>query len=143
MILNVAAGLSFAVWLYLLLGRGGFWREGVLPPAPEPARWPSVVAVVPARNEAPYVGDAIRSLLAQDYPGDFSVILVDDHSDDGTAEVARRAAAEAGAEDRLSILGARELPQGWTGKLWALDQGIQQLARREPPPELEIGRAHV
>ncbi len=138
MILNIAAGLSFAVWLYLLLGRGGFWREGVLPPAPEPARWPSVVAVVPARNEAPYVGDAIRSLLAQDYPGDFSVILVDDHSDDGTAEVARRAAAEAGAGDRLSILGARELPQGWTGKLWALDQGIQQLARRDPPPELVL-----
>jgi hopene-associated glycosyltransferase HpnB len=132
------AVLSFAIWLYLLLGRGGFWREGVLPPAPEPARWPDVVAVVPARNEAPYVGDALRSLLIQDYPGDFSVILVDDHSDDGTAEVARTAAAEAGAANRLTILRARELPLGWTGKLWALDQGLQQLARRDPPPELVL-----
>jgi hopene-associated glycosyltransferase HpnB len=132
------AVFSFAIWLYLLLGRGGFWREGVLPPAPEPARWPDVVAVVPARNEAPYVGDALRSLLIQDYPGDFSVILVDDHSDDGTAEVARTAAAEAGAANRLTILRARELPQGWTGKLWALDQGLQQLARRDPSPELVL-----
>lgn len=132
------AVLSFAIWLYLLLGRGGFWREGVLPPAPEPARWPGVVAVVPARNEAPYVGDAVRSLLTQDYPGDFSVILVDDHSDDGTAEVARTAAAEAGAADRLAILRARELPKGWTGKLWALDQGLQQLAHRDPAPELVL-----
>ena len=132
------AVLSFAIWLYLLLGRGGFWREGVLPPAPEPARWPDVVAVVPARNEAPYVGDALRSLLTQDYPGDFSVILVDDHSDDGTAEVARTAAAEAGAANRLTILRARELPLGWTGKLWALDQGLQQLARRDPSPELVL-----
>jgi hopene-associated glycosyltransferase HpnB len=132
------AVLSFAIWLYLLLGRGGFWREGVLPPAPEPARWPGVVAVVPARNEAPYVGDAVRSLLTQDYPGDFSVILVDDHSDDGTAEVAQAAAAAAGAADRLTVIRARELPPGWTGKLWALDQGLQQLAHRDPAPELVL-----
>ena len=138
MILSIAAALSFAIWIYLLLGRGGFWRERALPPAPAPARWPSVVAVVPARDEAPYVGEAVGSLLRQDYPGDFSVILVDDHSTDGTAEVARRAAVDAGAAERLTVLSGRELPAGWTGKLWALDQGVQQLSRAETPPELVL-----
>ena len=132
MTMTVAAALSFIVWIYLLLGRGGFWRERVLPPAPAPARWPTVAAVVPARNEAPYVGEAVGSLLSQDYPGKLSVILVDDHSEDGTAEVARQAAVAAGAAGRLTILRARELPQGWTGKLWALDQGVQELERQTP-----------
>ncbi|HUN45088.1 MAG TPA: glycosyltransferase [Stellaceae bacterium] len=132
MTMTVAAALSFIVWIYLLLGRGGFWRERVLPPAPAPARWPTVAAVVPARNEAPYVGEAVGSLLSQDYPGKLSVILVDDHSEDGTAEVALQAATAAGAADRLTILRARELPQGWTGKLWALDQGVQELERQTP-----------
>ena len=132
MTMTVAAALSFIIWIYLLLGRGGFWRERVLPPAPAPARWPTVAAVVPARNEAPYVGEAVGSLLSQDYPGELSVILVDDHSEDGTAEVALQAATAAGAADRLTILRARELPQGWTGKLWALDQGVQELERQTP-----------
>jgi hopene-associated glycosyltransferase HpnB len=135
---SALAAASLGIWIYLLLLRGGFWREGVQPPAQSPAHWPSVVAVVPARNEAEHVGAAVGSLLRQDYPGGFSVILVDDHSSDGTADVARAAALAAGAADRLSILRARDLPQNWTGKLWALSEGIAEAERRAPPPELVL-----
>jgi hopene-associated glycosyltransferase HpnB len=88
---------------------------------------------VPARNEAAVVGEAIASLLAQDYRGDFSVVLVDDNSTDGTAEIARAAAR--GKEDHLTIVAARALPSGWTGKLWALSEGVRQVAT---PPALYL-----
>jgi hypothetical protein len=127
---DVIAAASLGIWLYLIFGRGGFWREGVLPPAPEPMRWPSVTAVVPARNEAAFVGASLRSLLSQDYPGKFSVVLVDDHSSDATPDRAREAAEALGASERLSIIQARSLPAGWTGKLWALNEGLEAIGRR-------------
>ncbi|MGH7033827.1 MAG: glycosyltransferase, partial [Stellaceae bacterium] len=95
--------------------------------------WPSIVAVIPARNEAAVVGRAIASLLAQDYAGDFRIVLVDDHSTDGTAEAAREAAgAQVG---RVAIVAARPLPPGWTGKLWALSEGVRQV---DEPPALYL-----
>ncbi|MBR0663712.1 glycosyltransferase [Roseomonas hellenica] len=116
--------LVLAIWIWLLAARGGFWlardRDDVAPPV-EPVRWPSVVAVVPARNEADVIARSIGSLLAQDYPGDFRVVLVDDGSSDGTAAAARALAAE----DRLTILAGAKLPAGWTGKLWAQAQGVK------------------
>lgn len=120
--------LSLLAWIFLLVGRGGFWRarprlDG---PAPERADWPPVVAVVPARDEADVVGECVTGLLRQDYPGDFGVVVVDDHSSDATAEVARRAAAEAGAAERLVVVPAPPLPAGWTGKLWALHTGVER-----------------
>jgi len=133
---DVIAAASVGIWLYLLFCRGGFWREGVLPPAPTPERWPSVTAVVPARNEAAFIGEALRSLLGQDYLGEFSVILVDDHSADDTADRARAAAESVGASERLNIIHARSLPAGWTGKLWALNEGLEQIERRAEKPEL-------
>jgi hopene-associated glycosyltransferase HpnB len=133
---DVIAAASFAIWVYLLFGRGGFWREGVLPPAPAPARWPGIAAVVPARDEAEFIGAALGSLLSQDYPGAFSVVLVDDHSTDGTPERARAAADALGAAERLSIVPARHLPPGWTGKLWAINEGLEEIERRADKPEL-------
>jgi hopene-associated glycosyltransferase HpnB len=133
---DVIAAASFAIWVYLLFGRGGFWREGVLPPAPVPKHWPSIAAVVPARDEAEFIGAALGSLLSQDYPGAFSVVLVDDHSTDGTPERARAAAQALGAADRLSIVPARRLPPGWTGKLWAINEGLEAIERRADKPEL-------
>ncbi|MBL6615003.1 MAG: glycosyltransferase [Reyranella sp.] len=114
--------LSLAVWLYMLLARGGFWlaREHDDDVAP-PTHWPSVVAVVPARNEADVIARSIGSLLAQDYPGPFRVVLVDDGSSDGTAAVAKTIASAR----RLDVLAGIELPAGWTGKLWALEQGVR------------------
>src|SRR5580700_8328250 len=114
--LVLVSAASVAIWLYLLLGRGAFWRmreappEGTLPLPP-----PSVVAVIPARNEAPVVAQAVASLAAQHYPAAFHIILADDDSGDGTADAARAAASP----DRLTMLRANPLPQGWTGKLWA------------------------
>jgi hopene-associated glycosyltransferase HpnB len=112
-----------AIWLYLLAGRGMFWvmqeRDDRNEPPP-PAAWPSVVAVVPARNEADVIAQTIASLLAQDYPGSFRVVLVDDQSSDGTADAARALAHQ----DRLTVIGGAARPSGWTGKLWAVRQGI-------------------
>ncbi len=127
--------LPLAIWVYLLLGRGMFWlareRDDRDEP-PAPARWPSVVAVVPARNEADVVAQAIRSLVAQDYAGPFRVVLVDDQSDDGTAELARAAAIWSGAEGRLQVISGRPLPSGWVGKMWAVDQGVARASQDSP-----------
>lgn len=118
----IGAGiLVLAIWLGLALGRAGFWRfaERDTGDLPAPAAWPSVVAVIPARNEADVIARSLGSVLAQDYPGDFRVILIDDQSEDGTG-----AAARALANDRLTVITGAPRPPGWTGKLWALEQGI-------------------
>jgi hopene-associated glycosyltransferase HpnB len=130
MIAGVLFGfLPLAIWLYLLLARRGFWllRERDTNPVTEPASWPSVVAVVPARNEADVIQRSVSSLLAQDYPGDFRVVLVDDQSDDGTGDLAR-----ALNSDRLTVLSGAARPPGWTGKLWAMRQGADHAARSAP-----------
>ena len=104
--------LVAAVWLYLLVARGGFWltRERddrqVLDP---PNHWPGVVAVVPARNEADVIAHSIESLLRQDYPGSFRIVLVDDGSDDGTAAAALAVARSASlASSSASIRAASD-----------------------------------
>ncbi len=124
----IISGVALAVWTVLVLGRGFFWWPAREQSFPSPQRWPSVVAVVPARNEAAVVGDAVRSLVTQVYPGEFRVVVVDDHSDDATAETALTAARAAGRADRLRAVGARSLPPGWTGKLWALSEGVRQVS---------------
>lgn len=141
-ILAVLAGaLAVAIWLVLLFGRGGFWlaeqqRDEADGPFPEPGLpWPSVVAVVPARNEADMIPQSLRSLLSQSYPGDFRVVLVDDHSDDGTAEAARRAAMAVKNPGRLILMKAPALEPGWTGKLWAVARGVERACEGSSAPE--------
>ncbi|MGH6971298.1 MAG: glycosyltransferase, partial [Caulobacteraceae bacterium] len=128
----VLGAAAVAAWIYLILGRGFFWlareRDDADLPA-DPATWPCVVAVVPARNEADVVGQAIGSILGQDYPGPISAVLVDDASDDGTAE---RALQAAGGDARLVVHEGRPLPAGWTGKLWAVSQGVEAASRSQP-----------
>jgi hopene-associated glycosyltransferase HpnB len=119
--------LTVAVWVYLACAHGQFWRSlPQLEPA-LPEEWPPVDIVVPARDEAPNIGPVIASLLSQDYAGGLRVILVDDASSDGTADVARGAAMHetgtAGAA-RLEVISGRPKPAGWSGKLWALSQGV-------------------
>jgi len=126
---TLLAAIPLAIWIYLLVARGNFWRLGedkIKPKLLE--NWPRVVAVVPARNEAPTISQAVSSLAKQDYPGDFSIIVVDDHSEDGTAALAQQAANESGASHRVKIHVAAPLAPGWTGKLWALNEGIQVAA---------------
>jgi hopene-associated glycosyltransferase HpnB len=120
--------LVTAIWLYLLLGRGGFWRMRVEPPPQRTGPAPRVGAVVPARNEADVVARSIGSLAKQRYSGAFHIVLVDDASDDGTAGIARSAApAEA-----LTIVEAPPLPAGWTGKLWAVNAGVREADGFQP-----------
>jgi hopene-associated glycosyltransferase HpnB len=119
--------LSLLIWCVLLFARGGFWRARPAAPlasAPRDA-WPAVAAVVPARNEADVIAQAVSTLLAQAYPGPFHVIVVDDHSTDGTADAARAAALALQCPDRLTVLSAKPLPPGWSGKVWAQSQGIE------------------
>ncbi|KAM3097233.1 glycosyltransferase [Phormidesmis sp. 146-12] len=126
---------SLTIWIYLLCFRGQFWRTDQRLHAshltPQASR-PSVCVIIPARNEADLLSATLRSLLTQDYSGSLQIFLVDDHSTDGTADVARETAATLGKSDQLQILSAAPLPTGWTGKLWALDQGIQKAMTLQP-----------
>ena len=127
---DIIAAIVLATWLYLIAARGGFWRAAerddvaALPERPM-TQWPAVSAVVPARDEAETVGETVASLLRQDYPRAFNVVLVDDQSRDSTARIARDAAVALGGGDRLDIISGRPLPAGWTGKLWAQSQGVE------------------
>lgn len=135
MLLTALAALCLAIWVYMLLGRHGFWlmreRDDLGQPG-DPVLWPAVCAVVPARNEADVIARSVGGLLAQDYPGPFRVILVDDDSDDGTAGFARAAGQALAAEDRLQVVDGAPLPKGWTGKLWAMAQGVERAKALQP-----------
>jgi hopene-associated glycosyltransferase HpnB len=136
--LDLLAAICLAIWLYLAFARGLFWRlrnfdEDSAQHASLPA-WPQVVAIVPARNEASTIRQSVTSLLQQIYPGEFSIIVVDDHSEDGTAQIAQQTINELGAESRVSLCAAATLPVGWTGKLWALNEGVSAAAPRGAAP---------
>ena len=154
MIAEIIAAATLAIWLYLILGRGMFWRcaerddsavSGGAPTSPltspvhaTPSPWPSVTAVIPARNEAEVIGRCIGSLLRQTFPGRLNIVLVDDQSGDGTADAARGAAREADGEELLIVVRGKELPSGWTGKLWAMHQGFEQATTGENPPDFVL-----
>lgn len=136
------AVLSLLIWLDLLFLRGMFWlaRERDDRSAPQgPTRWPSVTAVVPARNEADVIARSIGSLLAQAYPGKLRIVLVDDESDDGTAKIAR--ALDDGST--LTVLSETRRPAGWTGKLWAMSQGIAHATATDAPEYLWLTDADI
>ncbi len=127
------AALPVLIWLYLLTGRGQFWRirarHEAMPRAPAGKE---VVVLVPARDEAAVIGDTVVSLAEQAYEGLIHIFVIDDASTDGTAEAALAAAQGAGAQQRFRILRSEPLPSGWTGKLWALSQGVTAGAALKP-----------
>jgi hopene-associated glycosyltransferase HpnB len=133
MIPEAVGAVSLAIWTYLVFERGGFWRlrdrGSPSPEQPMPGR--SVAVIIPARNEADVVGHAVRSLLEQNYAGRLHIFLVDDDSSDNTATVARRVSEQARGNNRLTVVRARPVPDGWTGKLWALSEGLQEAAAFE------------
>ena len=132
-VLTILGALVVAVWAWLLLARGRFWQVSAnraphdLPPPPAA----KVAAVIPARDEADVIAPVVRALLSQ---RDFAIpiFLVDDGSTDGTADAARSAAAELGALENLTVIAGRPLPPGWTGKLWAMQQGIERACEQDP-----------
>ncbi|WP_218003677.1 glycosyltransferase [Actinomadura latina] len=117
-IVDVLALAALAGWLYLAFGHGAFWRTGPgLPERDDPPEWPEVAAIVPARDEAAILPGTLPTLLAQEYPGVFRVLVVDDGSSDGTAETA------AGLTEH--VISARGRPEGWAGKVWAMSEGVR------------------
>jgi hopene-associated glycosyltransferase HpnB len=131
----IAAGVfSLLIWAYLVLARGGFWR---IYPAPSltngtqvnPVR---IAVIIPARNEADVVGRAIQSLLRQIGPQKIHIFLVDDASTDATAQAARAAAIAEDQMQNLTVVPGSSLPPGWSGKLWAMQQGIEQAGKTAP-----------
>ena len=132
---NILAGLSLAIWLFLLLFWGNFWRgDRRIETEPEVlARCPTVCAIVPARDEAESIENSLTSLLNQDYLGKFSIVLVDDNSSDRTAEIARYTAERLNKSQRLTVVSGKPLALGWKGKLWAMQQGIAEARSRTTP----------
>jgi hopene-associated glycosyltransferase HpnB len=121
------AALSLSAWLYLVLAHGRYWRcdQRLTGCEPAPPRWPSVTAVVPARDEAGLIPATLRSLLDQDYPGAFRIVLADDESSDGTGEVARALARNHPNGARVTVTCTPERPAGWVGKMWAVETGVR------------------
>ena len=95
-----------------------------LPATATATRGMRIAVIVPARNEAATITGTIKSLLDQEHPGPLRIFLVDDQSSDRTAENARQAAAQTQQGEQLTVIAAKPLPPGWTGKLWALSEGI-------------------
>ena len=134
MTIYLLAALPLLIWVYLLTARGGYWRvaRSLAPLAANTGLAKTVVAVVPARDEAAVIGDAIRSLLQQDYAGAIHVVVIDDGSTDGTAAAALAAAAGLGYARQLSVISAAPPPPGWSGKVWAMSQGVAAALPRNP-----------
>jgi hopene-associated glycosyltransferase HpnB len=130
----IAAGvLTLLIWGYLLLGRGGFWRiRPAAPPSFVNGTSARIAVVIPARNEADVVGRTISSLLRQTGKNSIHIFLVDDGSADGTAQAARAGAAAIGCTEMLTVIEGRPLAAGWSGKMWAVQQGIELAATTEP-----------
>ena len=125
--------LSLIIWLVLISFWGRFWRvsERLTPVNKLLNKYPSVTAIIPARNEAEAIAFSVTSLLTQDYPGDFNLILVDDQSTDNTAEIAQETATNLNKTNQIKIISGQPLPKGWSGKLWAMEQGVSY-AKNQP-----------
>lgn len=130
----IAGSLCVLAWFYLLLAHGRFWMvQRLRAQKPPPAKITGPIAVViPARNESYVIGKSVRSLLRQSCVDALHIFVVDDNSMDGTAEAARQAAIGISQAERLTIISGRPLPNGWSGKLWAVQQGIEQALALNP-----------
>ncbi len=118
MVAQIVGGVSLVIWIYLALGHGRFWIPPRLPRADAAqTAWPSVVAVVPARDEAKVLSRTLPTLLRQQYPGPFRVIVVDDESSDSTGEQAARLGAQ--------VIRSPGPPPGWAGKVSAMATGVE------------------
>src|SRR4051812_18720251 len=120
----LAGVLTIFIWLYLLFARGQFWRiRTAVAASGPPAR---IAIIIPARNEADVIARAIGSLLQQTGGHSLHIFLVDDASSDNTAQAALAAAAAQQQPDKLTVVHGAPLPLGWSGKLWAMEQGVER-----------------
>ncbi|PSB06574.1 glycosyl transferase family 2 [Pleurocapsa sp. CCALA 161] len=136
MVVIIVAALPLGIWLFLLLFWGNFWRADCrLDNSQVLSHYPSICAVIPARNEAEAIAASLISLLNQDYAGKFSIVLVDDNSGDRTTEIALETATQLGKSDRLKVITGKPLVSGWKGKLWAMHQGIESVSTQAIAPD--------
>jgi len=149
--IETVAALALAAWVYLLFLHHRFWFAAPRLPReiPDLNSWPSVIAIVPARNEVATIAEVVDALMKQNYPGDFSVLVVDDASTDGTSEAVKTLCAQNAAKTvtkdvqnraenalhRADVIGAPALKDGWTGKLSALNAGIERANSTANPPD--------
>lgn len=126
------AALSFAIWVFLVLARYNFWlgKQRLGRPQQDLVGTPSVLAIIPARNEVETISRVVSSIIKQNYPGMLSVVLVDDQSDDGTIVEAKKASLF-----DLRIVHTSPLPPGWSGKTWALETAWQDVKLRGEMPD--------
>ena len=134
MILTFLVSLSLVIWLFLLLFWGGFWKANQILVEDDfnLAVYPTVWAIVPARDEAEVLPDCLSSLLNQDYLGELRIVLVDDNSSDRTGEIARQLGEKLNQSEKLTVISGKPLESGWKGKLWAMEQGIQYAQKKQP-----------
>jgi hopene-associated glycosyltransferase HpnB len=127
--------LSLAIWLYLIFGRGQFWlsNQKISPLTSSLTNYPQVCAIIPARDEAAVLPLSLTSLLNQDYQGEFQIILIDDQSSDGTERIAQEIADKCHKSSQLTVISGQPLATGWTGKLWAMKQGISYATDKFAP----------
>ena len=137
LILLTIATLSLIIWIFLLLFWGQFWQanQRLENNNIELSHYPSICAIIPARNEADVLPISLKSLLNQEYFGKFSIILIDDQSTDKTGEIAQNIANHLNQSDRLKVILGKPLPVGWSGKLWAMEQGIQSVKNQGLSPD--------
>jgi hopene-associated glycosyltransferase HpnB len=130
----IAGLLSLAIWIYLLTAHGSFWKVASLTAEVRPLNQidATIAVIIPARDEADVIGSAVESLLTQTCAQSIHVFVVDDHSSDATADAAHRSATNSGRPDALTVITGSPLPAGWTGKLWAVQQGVEQATRLRP-----------
>jgi hopene-associated glycosyltransferase HpnB len=128
-VLAVSSALALLAWVLVLLApqQAHRLRERLEADPAAPNDLSTVTVLIPARNEAESIGRTLRSLARQGR--NLEAIVVDDESTDGTAQAARAAAAALTPALTLRVLPGKPLPEGWAGKLWALEQGFAGVAR--------------
>lgn len=127
--------LPLVIWVLLILLWGGFWRcdQRLDPSSPKGDASPFVCVILPARNEAEVLPQTLPTLLEQDYGGRLDIVLIDDQSTDGTGELAQNLSQK--ASKNLTLVRGEPLPEGWSGKLWAMEQGIRYLNQQDQKPD--------
>ncbi len=144
MIATLFAALATLIWLSLWLAHGQFWRIENEPLPSAPSEWPRVTVIIPARNEEEGIGGTLRTLFTQDYSSPLRIVVVDDHSTDATARKALETAQELGREQDLTVIPAEPLPARWTGKVWAMHQGVtRELLAEDPATYLLFSDADI
>ena len=130
------SALSLSIWLFLLLFWGDFWRADCrIDPNSSLDRYPTVYAVIPARNEAEAIATSLTSLLNQDYQGELKIVVVNDNSSDRTEEIALQTAAQLDRSESLQVVSGKPLASNWKGKLWAMHQGIESMQAQGKTPD--------